>query len=121
MRPGRRVAAAATAFSLITAGCFYGGPAAAASDACADVIVLPSPFAPWSGMALRVMAVAEKPVQGTLSLTAPDGSVVAKSAERRDGPPYSWYAEVVAPAAGTWRATLDRSSADCGPVTRDIT
>ena len=72
-------------------------------------------------MALRVLAVAEKPVQGTLSLIAPDGSVVAKSAERRDGPPYSWFAEVAAPAAGIWRATLDRSSADCGPVTRDIT
>jgi hypothetical protein len=121
MRPGRRFAAAATAFSLITAGCFDGDAAMAASDACAEVTVLPSPFAPWSGMALRVMAVAEKPVQGTLSLIAPDGSVAAKSAARRDGPPYSWFAEIAAPAAGTWRATLDRSSADCGPVTRDIT
>ncbi|WP_072816962.1 hypothetical protein [Bradyrhizobium erythrophlei] len=121
MRPGLRFAAAATAFSLITAGLFHAGPAAAAPEACAEVTVLPSPFAPWSGMALRVMAVAEKPVQGTLSLIAPDGSVVAKSAERRDGPPYSWFAEVAAPAAGIWRATLDRSSADCGPVTRDIT
>src|ERR1700742_3916954 len=80
MRPGRRFAAAATAFSLITAGCFGGDPAVAASDACAEVTVLPSPFAPWSGMALRVMAVAERPVQGTLSLIAPDGSVAVKSA-----------------------------------------
>jgi hypothetical protein len=57
-----------------------------------------------------------------LSLIAPDGSVAVKSPDRHDGPPYSWFAEVAAPAAGTWHATLgrDRTSTDCSPVTRDI-
>jgi hypothetical protein len=121
LRPARRFAAAALALSLITGGLFHVSPAAAAADACAEVIVLPSPFSPWTGVPLRVMVVAEKPVEGTLTLIAPDGSVATKSAGRRDGPPYSWFAEVAAPAAGTWRVTLERTSADCGSVTRDVT
>jgi hypothetical protein len=120
MLPGRCFAAAATAFSLIAVGFFQISPAAAASDACADVTVLPSPLAPWSGAPLRVMVIAEKPVEGSLSLIAPDGKVAVKSSDRHEGPPYSWFAEVAAPAAGTWHATLERTSADCGPVTRDI-
>src|SRR5215468_4521848 len=62
------------------------------------------------------MVVAEKPIEGVLSLVAPDGSVAVKSADRRDGPPYAWFAEVAAPAAGTWHAKLT-GTADC---TRDI-
>ena len=57
--------------------------AEAASGSCpdaADVTVLPSPVSPWKGAPLRVMVVSEKPVQGVLSLIAPDGSVAAKSA-----------------------------------------
>jgi hypothetical protein len=66
--------------------------------------------------------VAEKPLEGALSLIAPDGSVAAKSADRHEGPPYSWFAEVAAPAAGTWHAKLarDGAAADCSPLTRDI-
>ncbi len=122
MLPGRCFATVAVAFSLMTVGFFQVSPAAAASNTCAEVTVLPSPQAPWTGMPLRVMVVAEKPVDGVLSLIAPDGKVAAKSTDRRDGPPYSWYAEVAAPAAGTWHATLerDRASADCSTVTRDI-
>jgi len=120
MRPGRRFAAA-TVFSLITAGLLLQAPAAAAADGCAEITILPSPFAPWTGVPLRVMVISEKPIQGAVALIAPDGSVAAKSADRHDGPPYAWFAEVAAPVAGTWRATLERSSADCGPVARDIT
>jgi hypothetical protein len=101
-----------------------GSPAAAASDACASsasITILPSPQAPWTGAPLRVMAVTEKPLDGVLSLTGPDGSVVAKSTDRLDGPPYSWFADVATPAAGTWHATLAPSSPDCAPVTRDVT
>ncbi|WMT76724.1 hypothetical protein [Bradyrhizobium sp. Ash2021] len=128
----RRFAAAATAFSLIAGGFFVllfsmaeSSRAAAASEACAspaEITVLPSPRAPWTGAPLRVMVVAEKPVQGVLSLIAPDGSVAVKPSDRRGGPPYSWFAEVAAPAAGTWHAKLERNpaSADCSPVTRDI-
>jgi hypothetical protein len=126
----RRFAAAAIVFLLIAGGFFVllfsmVEAAAAASDSCAnpaEVTVLPSPLAPWTGAPLRVMVVAEKPVEGVLSLIAPDGKVAVKSTERHEGPPYSWFAEVASPAAGTWHATLERdpASADCGPVTRDI-
>jgi hypothetical protein len=127
----RRFAAAVTAFLPIAGGSLVlllamaAGPAAAASDNCADpaeVTVLPSPQAAWSGAPLRVMVVSEKPVAGVLSLVAPDGSVAVKSPDRHGGPPYSWFAEVAAPAAGTWHATLarDAATADCSPVTREI-
>ena len=68
------------------------------------------------------MLVTEKPVEGTLALIAPDGSVAAKSPDRHDGPPYFWFAEVAVPAAGTWHATLtlDHPPAECSAVTRDI-
>src|ERR1700674_4439972 len=126
----RRFAAAAIVFLLIAGGFFVllvsmVEAAAAASDSCAnpaEVTVLPSPLAPWTGAPLRVMVVAEKPVEGVLSLIAPDGKVAVKSTERHEGPAYSWFAEVASPAAGTWHATLegDRTSANCGPVTHDI-
>ena len=123
MRSSPRFAAAA---SLLTAGgllLLSGYPAAAASEACAgsaEITILPAPQAPWTGAPLRVMVIAEKPVDGILSLTAPDGSVTAKSSDRLEGPPYSWFAEVATPAAGTWHATLAPGGADCAPVTRDI-
>jgi hypothetical protein len=131
MLVARRFAAAAIVFGLIAGGFFVllfstaASPAAAASESCAnpaEVTVLPSPLAPWSGAPLRVMVVAEKPVEGVLSLIAPDGRVAAKSTDRHEGPPYSWFAEVASPAAGTWHAKLERepASADCSPVTRDI-
>ena len=69
--------------------------------------MLPSPLTPWKGAPLRVLVAAEKPLDGQLSLIAPDGGVAAKSSNRSDGPPYSWYAEVASPAAGMWHATLD--------------
>src|SRR5260370_31570876 len=93
----RRFAAAATAFLLIAGGFFVllfsmaeSSPAAAASDSCAnpaEITVLPSPRSPWTGAPLRVMVVAEKPVEGVLSLIAPDGSVAVKPADRRRGAP----------------------------------
>src|ERR1700676_2193188 len=124
--------AAATALLLIASGFFIllfstaASPAEAASDSCGDAAgftVLPSPLAPWKGAPLRVMVVAETPVEGVLSLIAPDGSVAAKSADRHGGSPYSWFAEVAAPAAGTWHAALalDHATAECSTITRDIT
>jgi hypothetical protein len=98
------------------------GSTGACGDA-AQVTVLPSPIAPWKGVPLRVLLAAEKPLEGELSLIAPDGSVGAKSGERHGGPPYYWIAEVASPAAGTWHATLTRDGAPagCGPISRDIT
>ncbi|MBV8848431.1 MAG: hypothetical protein JOZ16_02470 [Methylobacteriaceae bacterium] len=100
-------------------------PSAAASASCgetADLAVLPSPVAPWKGAPLRVMVVAEKPLGGTLSLVAPNGSIAATSSDRHGGGPYSWFAEIAAPAAGTWHATLslDHASAGCAKITREI-
>jgi len=116
--------AAALRASLLTAGGFLllsGYPAAAAFDACAnsaEITILPAPQAPWTGAPLRVMVIAEKPITGVVTLIGPDGSVAAKSSDRLEGPPYSWFAEVATPAAGTWHATL--SPPDCAPITRDI-
>ena len=88
----------------------------------AELAVLPSPIAPWKGAPLRVIFAAEKPLEGELSLIAPDGKVAAKSRERHGGPPYFWFAEVKSPAAGKWRATLarDRAPAECSTITREI-
>ena len=94
-------------------------------DGCedeAELAVLSSPIAPWKGAPLRVVLAAEKPLEGELSLIAPDGSVAAKSRERHGGPPYFWFAEVASPAIGMWHATLVREGvpAGCGTVTRKI-
>ena len=91
-------------------------------DAAVGLAVLSSPLAPWKGAPLRVIFTTEKQIDGELSLIAPDGSVAATSRDRLDGPPYVLFAEVAAPAAGTWHATLTRANApvDCGKVTRDI-
>jgi len=127
----RRIAAAVTATLPVAGVCFVflfpavEARAEAASGACddtAELAVLPSPIAPWQGAPLRVLVAAEKPLEGELSLIAPDGTVAAKSRERHGGPPYSWFVEVSAPAAGTWHATLvpAAASAGCGAITRDI-
>ncbi|HZY11471.1 MAG TPA: hypothetical protein VFE89_01725 [Beijerinckiaceae bacterium] len=130
MLRARWFAVAATTF-LLVAG-FIGSPvsaaespAAALSATCgetADLTVLPSPVAPWKGAPLRVIVVAEKPLEGRLSLVAPNGSIAATSSDRHGGGPYSWFAEIAAPAAGTWHATLslDHASAGCAKVTREI-
>jgi hypothetical protein len=121
---------AATALLLSAVGSFAlfvtaKSPAEAASTACADapeLTFLPPPIAPWKGAPLRVMVVSEKPIDGTLSLVAPDGSVAAKSSDRHGGEPYSWYTEIATPTAGTWHATLtlDQASSGCSTITRDI-
>jgi hypothetical protein len=117
-----RFAAAATALFLFST---VDSPAEAASGNCTDaaeLTVLPSPIAPWKGAPLRVMVVAEKPLEGVLSLIAPDGSLAAKSPDRHGGPPYFWFAEVAQPAAGTWHTTLalDHPTSECSAITRDI-
>jgi len=125
--PARRLCAAAARL-LVMAGAallLLGAAARAEMPACeegAGVAVLPSPLAPWKGVPLRVAFVTEKPLDGELSLIAPDGSVAAQSRARRGGPPYSWFAEVATPAAGTWHARLarDGAPAECGTITREI-
>ena len=94
-------------------------------DTCKDEVgltMLALPMAPWKGAPLRVVFTAEKPLEGELSLIAPNGHVAATSRDRHGGPPYFWFAEVAAPAAGQWRAILVRegASAECATVTREI-
>ncbi len=127
----RRLTAAVTALSLMTGAFFVvllsavGARAEGQSGICedaAEVAVLPSPLAPWKGAPLRVVFAVEKPLKGELSLIAPDGSVAAKSHDRLGGPPYFWFAEVAAPAAGTWHVALTRDHAppECSKITREI-
>jgi hypothetical protein len=125
MLPARRLAA-----SLAIAGALFAflpplSAARAQASTCeetAEVAVLPSPLAPWQGAPLRVLVAAEHPVEGELSLIAPDGSVAARSRELRGGPPYVWFAEVASPAAGQWRAVVSLSSASfgCSAITKEI-
>jgi hypothetical protein len=119
----RRFAAAATALFLFP---IVDSPAQAAPGDCGDaaeIQVLPSPLAPWKGAPLRIMVVTEKPLEGVLSLIAPDGKVAVKSPDRHGGAPYSWFAEVAEPAAGTWHVTLalDHAVVECTSITRDVT
>jgi hypothetical protein len=94
----------------------------AACEDATELAVLPSPLAPWKGAPLRVIFAAEKPLDGELSLIAPNGQVAVTSRERRGGPPYFWLAEVAAPQAGKWQAQLTRANAPaaCRTITRDI-
>ncbi|MGZ5865456.1 MAG: hypothetical protein ACXWKC_08730 [Xanthobacteraceae bacterium] len=106
---------------LLSAADLQAATSAQCEDA-AEIAVMPSPIVPWKGAPLRVVFAAEKPLDGELSLIAPDGSVAAKSRERHGGPPYSWFVEVAAPVAGTWHVTLTRdgAQAECGTIMRDI-
>jgi len=90
-----------------------------ACEDAAELAFLPSPIAPWKGAPLRVIFSVEKPLEGEIRLTAPDGSIAAQSRERHGGPPYFWFAEIKSPAAGTWRATLVREQApvECRTIT----
>ncbi len=127
----RRVATAATA-SLPVAGALFAlllsataSQAQSTSAACEEatqIAVLPAPFAPCKGAPLRVIVASEKPLDGQLSLIAPDGSVAAKSHDHHDGPPYFLFAEVASPAGGTWHASLalGRAPAGCGTISHDI-
>jgi hypothetical protein len=129
MLPARPFAAAVSA-SLLIASAFVIGSAAESRAqgvvaSCEDaglLSVLPSPVAPWKGAPLRIIFSAEKPLEGELSLIAPDGKLAAKSAERHGGPPYFWFAEVATPVAGTWRVQLAREGApgECRTITREI-
>src|SRR5262245_54353751 len=54
----------------------------------AGLVMLASPLAPWKGAPLRVVFAAEKPLDGELSLIAPNGNIAVASGERHGGPPY---------------------------------
>jgi len=115
------IAGAFLVYLFSTTNSRAGGSSAPCADA-PELAVLPSPIAPWTGAPLRLLVVAEKPLEGELSLIAPDGSVVARSHNQHGGPPYFWYAEIASPTAGMWHATLARNHAPtgCRTTTREI-
>jgi hypothetical protein len=129
--PARPFAATVTASSLIASalsvllfaavGAQAQGRAGTCEDA-AEITVLASPVTPWRGAPLRVLLAAEKPLEGELTLIAPNGTVAARSSARFGGPPYSWFAEVPKPAAGKWQARLVRTNAPagCRTITREV-
>ena len=89
------IAAASLAFSLSlsavdTRAQTPSGPPSGRCPEAAELAVLPSPVAPWKGAPLRVVLALEKPLQGELTLVAPNGAVAAKSTERHGGPQYFW-------------------------------
>jgi hypothetical protein len=114
------VATACSAFLFSAVAAWAQSPASC--EEAAEVTVLPSPLSPWKGAPLRVVVASEKPIDGELSLIAPNGSVATKTRDRRGGPPYFWYAEVAQPAPGAWHATLtrDRASGDCSTIIHEI-
>jgi hypothetical protein len=70
------------------------------------VTLFTSPRAPRAGAPLRVLAVAAAPLDAALSLGDAAGADLAGSRDRHGGPPFWWYAELAAPAAGTVRVAL---------------
>jgi hypothetical protein len=127
----RQPAAVVTALLLI-AGAFFvvlfsmvEAQAKGATATCEDatnLAVLTSPIAPWRGAPLRVVMAAEEPLDGELTLIAPNGKVAAKSRERHGGPPFFWIVEVASPTVGTWQAMLtrDRATGECATIIREI-
>ena len=110
----------ASTFFVVTRSDARAATAAGCQDA--EFAMLAAPIAPWKGAPLRVLVAADQALDGEFTLIAPDGSVAVKSHERYGGPPYFWIAEVAAPAAGTWHASLVRDGAadGCRTVTREI-
>jgi hypothetical protein len=126
----RPFAVAVTALSLVGGAFFVLLFAAVDSQAenaegncgaASDIAVLSSPISPWKGAPLRVLVASEEPLEGELSLIAPNGSVAGKSGERHGGPPYFWFVDVTSPAVGVWHAQLVRDGAtECSTITREI-
>src|SRR5262245_5243067 len=52
-----------------------------------DATLFASPKTPNAGAPLRILAATEAPLDATLTLTSADGTVIARSTERRGGPP----------------------------------
>ncbi|MFA5949442.1 MAG: hypothetical protein WC807_04095 [Hyphomicrobium sp.] len=130
MFPARQMSAPIAALMLFAGVSFAANGNAEAKDtapdceATAGLTVLASPMTPWKGAPLRVVVTVEQPLEGELSLVAPDGKVAVASRERHGGPPYFWVAEVASPAAGAWQAALTRSgekAAECATLARKFT
>jgi hypothetical protein len=82
---------------------------------CGDpghVLTFISPERPVHAQPLRIVFVADHPVDAQLALAAA-GYTSTTTDERHGGPPYYWITQVDAPGTGAWHATLARTAA-CG-------
>ena len=76
-------------------------------DSASDAIGLfSSPLVPQPDGVLRAIAVSEHRVTATLVVLDPDGQPASATTERRGGPPYWWFVDVVPHATGDYRAIL---------------
>ena len=110
-----------TLFLLWSAG--HGWAAQEPPEPCEDteaVAVFSSPRAPQPGQPLRAIAVSERRRAATLVVVDPDGAVVGETGERRGGPPYWWYVEVVPQGPGPHRAILQQGTKQAACRTIDV-
>lgn len=85
----------------------------------AEVSVWSSPETPVAGQPLRLMVVSESVRAGEIAVTAPGKKSLPVTTVRRGGPPFSFHAEVAAPAAGVHQVELraDGKALGCRLVT----
>jgi hypothetical protein len=118
--PASTPAALPSAAALSASVSIVPPPPPAPSAACAEspeITLFSSPRAPRADAALQILAVAEKPLDTTLLVRAPDGTALYTSSERHGGPPYWWSVELSAPPAGAYRAELTGSQGACKEIT----
>ena len=84
------------------------GPALCTPPSAAGITFFTAPRAPHAGAPLRVLAISAEPHTGALAIAIEDasGAVLAGSTAPHGGPPFWWYAEIPAAAAGGYRAVL---------------
>jgi len=73
-----------------------------------NVFLFVTPATPWTGAPVRVVALADEPLEGTLELAGTTAS------ERHGGPPYYWTAQIDAPTAGALGATFRQTACAVG-------
>jgi len=97
---------------VLTACCWPAAPraAGAAEEALRPAAIFWSPRSPRSDQPLRVLAVADRPLEATLAVYAPDGTEAAVTGTPHGATPYRWLAEIAAPVAGVYRAGLGRGA-----------
>ena len=97
---------------LLTACWWPAAPraAGAAEEALRPAAIFWSPRSPRPDQPLRVLAVADRPLEATLAVYAPDGTEAAVTGTPHGATPYWWLAEIAAPVAGVYRAGLGRGA-----------
>ena len=78
-----------------------------------SAFVFVSPEHPVRGQPVHVVALTDEPLDASLTVQGSPSTTPTTVHDREGGPPYHWLAQVDAPAAGKWQATLTRDGA-CG-------